>query len=924
MSTQALAQQPDEQPAADIVVTGSRIARSGYDSPTPTTILDADQIRAQAPANLGDFVNTLPSISGSSTAGNSSGLLSRAQVGINSPNLRSLGMNRTLVLLDGQRSVASTPFGWVDINTFPQDLVKRVEIVTGGASAAYGSDAVGGVVNFILDKEFQGLKLSADSGITTYGDAPNYRAGLTAGVRLADDRLHLLFSGEYYHQTGVDTIDRSWNGKGYFQINNPDYTATNGQPYRLVQYGIGASQVTPGGLIVSGPLRGTYFGNNGAVGQLNFGQVSGPWMVGGDTAYTQSNYANSNSLAPDEERISLFGRAAFDLTPNIQIFGQFSYNRYEGQSIYLQPPSVANVTIRADNAYIPDAVRSQLNAAGATSFTMGTTNADFPAAGSDMSREIFRYVAGAKGHFRLGEREWKWDAYYQKGIAKLHEQLTNIWNTARLALAQDAVFAPAGNAAGIPAGRIVCRSTLTAPTNGCVPLNRLGVGVASAEALAYVLDDPYRDQTITQDVAAATINGTLLNLPAGPVSIAFGGEWRQEKIDGSVESQYQSGWLYGNYLVNRGKYTVKEGFLEVGVPVVRGVDLNGAVRFTDYSLSGSATSWKVGATARPFEGLLLRGTISRDIRAGNLNELFAAGTARTNTVIIPTTNTSAEIIESVTGNRQVKPEIARGWNIGATLRPAFVPGLGLSVDYYSISIRDAIGTLSSQNTVNLCYEQNNQAACDNIVFRSEGGSNVPATILQRPFNFSRQKARGLDFDLSYTVPADIIPGSLSLRALVTHYIENLVDNGVEIPVDWAGSNFDGNATPDWVYRVTAIYKLAPVTLTLTGRGISDGVYNNNFIECTTGCPVSTIDHRTINNNHIDGAIYFDGSIAFDFAAGNRSRGQLLLAVNNALNRAPSPVGNGPDGNNWPAYAETNRYLYDVLGRTFRVAVKLQF
>ncbi|WP_375393561.1 TonB-dependent receptor plug domain-containing protein, partial [uncultured Sphingomonas sp.] len=230
--------------ATDITVTGSRIVRDGYSAPTPVTVLGAADIAAQSPANISDFVNQLPAITaGGSTSSNSSGSLSNGIAGINSVNLRGLGVGRTLVLLDGQRSVASAVSGVVDINTFPQDLIERVEVVTGGASAQYGSDAVGGVVNFILDKKFKGFRISADEGLTTYGDGHNYKIDASVGLSLLGDRLHVLLSGEYFHQDGVDTIARDWNGSGYFQINNPAYTPTNGLPQRIVDLLEGESLV---------------------------------------------------------------------------------------------------------------------------------------------------------------------------------------------------------------------------------------------------------------------------------------------------------------------------------------------------------------------------------------------------------------------------------------------------------------------------------------------------------------------------------------------------------------------------------------------------------------------------------------------------------------------------------------------------------
>lgn len=923
----ALAQDAADAPeASQIIVTGSRIVRDGYSAPTPVTVMSQADIAAQAPANISDFVNQLPSIAGSGTSGTQSGGLSNAVAGINSIGLRGLGTGRTLVLLDGQRSVASTVGGVVDINTIPQDLVERVEVVTGGASAAYGSDAVGGVVNFVLNKDYKGFRVGLDQGISSHGDGRNYKIMASAGLSLLDDRLHMLFNGEFFHQNGVDTIDRDWNDRGYFMINNPAYNGTNGQPQRLVGTGVGPSGYTAGGLVGAGPLRGTYFLGAGQTGQLTYGSVLSPWMVGGDTGVTLAGHIGTNSLIPHDERLSFFNRTAFDLTPDITIFGQFSYNRSTSRSFYQQTPSTG-VTIQADNAYLRTyypAVAARM--AAGSSFTMGTSNAGFPVPGSDIKREVYRFVGGVEGTFGLLERNWNWNAYYQHGETKAHEELTNTWNNARMALAQDAVFGPGGS--------IVCRSTLTNPTNGCVPINRLGTMGPSAEALAYIYgaQQPQRDQTIKQDVAAATINGELFDLPGGAAAVAFGAEWRKEQIGGTVDPQFNSGWLYGNYLVNRGKYTVKEGFLEVDLPVIKGLNLNAAGRFTDYSTSGSVQTWKVGGTFQPIPDIRFRGNVSHDIRAPNLQELFAAGTARTNTVIIPAganapATGSLQFVQNQVGNPALTPEVADSWTVGTVLTPGFLPGFTASFDYYSIKIDKAIGNVTAQDTVDLCYSEGVAAYCSNIVFVG----NTLSSIVLRPINFAKQTAKGFDIEASYRLPlsniSENLPGTFTIHGMATHYIKNVIDNGISFPIDYAGVNGGSLAgtysSPNWVYRISAFYDADPVTFNLVARGFSDGVYGNDYIQCTANCPASTTQYRTINDNHIDGATYVDASLGFKFKA-HGGKGTLTFIVNNLFDKAPVPVGNGPDANNVPAYAQTSRSLYDVIGRVYRVSVKMQF
>ena len=896
--------------------------RDGNDAPTPVSVISSEEINTEAPANIADFVNTLPSVSGSQTAVSNSGSLSNGATGISALNLRSLGQNRTLILVDGQRSVASTSTGLVDINTIPQALIERVEVVTGGASSVYGSDAVAGVVNFVLNTDFTGVEANYEYGVTTYSDIPNHKIQLTAGTPFADDRGHIVVSGEYFTQKGQHTIDRDWNNSGFFQIDNPFYTPTNGQPSRLVQAGIGSSNFTPGGLIASGPLRGTYFGaidpstGRATMNQLAYGAVSGQWMIGGDYDVTSANHRSSNSLANDEDRVSLFGRASYELGDWLTVFAQGSYSKFDGLSYYQQTPSLG-VSIRSDNAFLP---LELYDPTGATSYTINTSNAGIPAAGGNPVREVERYVVGGNGGFDVGRMSWNWDGYYQHGKTTSKETLINTWQNARMAAMQDAVYDGSGN--------IVCRVNVDSNPNndlpGCVPINRIGIGGVTQEAVDYLFAIyPEREQYISQDVVGINFStGELFENWAGPVSLAFGGEYREEAVDGYVDPiNYETTWLYGNFKVTEGSFNVKEAFVETLFPLWEGLDFNGAVRVTDYSISGTVTTWKAGLTWQPIDDIRIRGTISRDIRAPNLSELFDPGTARTNTVTIPnpdgTVSAPDEFIQNFTGNLGLRPEVAKTYGIGVVFTPVFLDGFALSVDYYDIKVTGAIDTVSSQQTVNFCYEQSLAQYCDRINFAP--GTNDIVTIDQTYFNFAEQTAKGVDFEASYRRPLG--SGDLTLRALGTYSIENITDDGIVAPNDAAGASI-----PHFTYRVSAGYSSdSGFGVTFVGRGISDHVYDNDFIECTTGCPTSDPAgiNRTINENDIPGSFWLDANFNYDFEV-KGLKAQALFAVKNVFDRDPVLVGNGPTGNNTPAYPQTQRNLYDTFGRVFRLGLRVRY
>ncbi len=649
----------------DIVVTGTRVVRDGYQAPTPLTVLSREDIENTSPSNnIADFVNQLPSLAGSTRPSNSRLNLSSGQAGINALNLRNLGEVRTLVLLDGRRSVASTITGLVDVNTIPQLLIDRVEVVTGGASATYGSDAVGGVVNFILDKKFKGLKIQADSGVTTYGDGFNYSFGAAGGMSFAGGRGHILVSGEIAHRDGIfDTIDRDWNHTGYVRIQDPNWVSgVSTTPRYLIRTQVGAANSTPGGLItgstggLANRLRGLYFNQGGQILQYQYGALTFPSPTGAAApTLTQGGDWRVNDsgrrigLDPEDDRHGAFGRLSFEVADGIELFAEASYN---WQEVFFNagPNLATGITYQADNAFLINAFNaSGYSLAGINTVTVATTAADLPFRVANNRRKVQRYVLGAQGDFQaFGERA-NWDVYAQYGRADLREQLRNIMHTARINAATDSVFSVPGDTSS----PIVCRINADANPNNndpnCVPLNRLGLNVANPAAIDYVLGDPYRDEVVEQTVAGANFSFSPFATWAGDVTIAVGAEYRKEQIKGFVPAEFQpvvstnaagqlvtaNAWSVGNYLPTNGSYDVKEAYFETVVPLGFGLEFNGAIRATDYSSSGFVTTWRAGATWQPIDDIRLRVTRSRDIRAPNLNELFQAGTANSDSVQQP-------------------------------------------------------------------------------------------------------------------------------------------------------------------------------------------------------------------------------------------------------------------------------------------------
>ena len=956
---------------ADIVVTGTRVVRDGFQAPTPLQVLTEEDIENSSPTNnIADFVNQLPALAASIRPSNSRLELSNGQAGINALNLRSLGTVRTLVLVNGRRSVGSTANGVVDINTIPQSLVQRVEVVTGGASAAYGSDAVAGVTNFVLNNQYEGLRLEADTGVTERGDGFNYSAALTGGLKFADGRGRLIVAGELAHTDGIFEVaqDRGWNHTGFVRIQNPNWTATSNVPRFLFRKQVGQANSTPGGLITqslggtTNRLCGTYFGQGGSVNRYQYGALTQPSPVC-STATSSSPSLNQGGdwrlndtgrrigLNPEEDRYGVFGRLSFDVSDAITLFAEASYNRQE--TLFNAGPNLmTGLSIAASNCGTGATAPTTCNAflyrtlgstalAGITGVTLATSGADLPFRGSNNERKVQRYVIGAEGDFDAFDKPARWDVYGQYGKADLHEQLIDIQQTVRRGNALAAVFAPAGNPGGLPVGSIQCLINVNASTTdddpACRPLNLFGVGVADPAAIDYILGDPFRDQVLEQTVVGANLSLTPFATWAGDVSVAVGAEYRKEEIDGFVPAEFQplfnadgtttNRWSVGNFRPSKGSYDVKEAYLETVVPLGFGLEVNGAVRGTDYSTSGYVTTWKLGATWQPIDDILIRAARSRDIRAPNLNELFQAGTSNTSTVNNspffpgpgPGSLTYAQnlpYLGTITGNLNLRPEKADSYNIGAVVTPRFLPGFSASVDYWRVKVKDAIDSLSADDIVNRCFE----GLADFCAAITPDPANPSRVLIARqPVNFSSILLRGLDFEAAYRMALGA--GNFTVRGLATRYIENTVTTGVPgfTPLDSVGTLGVGTGTqsitPKWIYRVNAVYDTDDYTLTAVARGVGDGRYDATGIECETACPLSTNQFPTYEDNSIGGATYVDLNATLKFDAFGGKNGEFFVNVTNLFDSDPIVL---PE----TGLAANSTYS-DLLGRAYRIGVRLK-
>jgi iron complex outermembrane recepter protein len=942
---------PDQPTSNDIVVTGSRIVSSGFNAPTPTTTVSSQDLQQVAAPNIFNAITILPSLQGSTGAATGTFSTSSGQQGLSSFSLRGLGALRTLTLLDGQRVVGANVTGVPDISMFPQLLVTRVDVVNGGASASYGSDAVGGVVNFITDTRFVGFKANGQLGITTYGDDKQAQFQAAWGTALLDDRLHVILSGEFDHQGGVGAGDfgtdlagsRDWyrattlvntgqtnNGRPQFLYR--DYA----QPYQYARYG----------LINNGPLQGIAFDQNGQPFNFNYGSGGVPNGAGGVTGCFPGNSfcvggdlsgapGSGASLKSALERINGFGRIGFDFAQDNEVY--FTVNVAQVTTNNQPSPGYnrASLTVQCSNPYLPQLVRDRCVTANITSFGFGSSNANFPDPHVYTDRRQYRFVGGLKGKFDVGGSAWRYDAYYQHGITISDIDVEDIVLQNRYVAATNAITLN---------GAIVCADA-AARAAGCQPINIFGGTPPSAAALAYVTPEngPFQHTKLTQDVASVNFSGEPVNLWAGPLSVAFGGEYRHEyyrvnadpygagvsavspnspdyPADPLLNSAQGSNWAAGNYKNGSGAYDVYEGYLELDVPLFKGdgigrANLNGAARVTHYSTSGTVWTWKVGGTwDTPLDGIRLRAVTSRDVRAPNLSELYAAPTVTTlPNFNDPFRNVAVQAFQNTVGNPNLKPESARNTELGIVLsRPSWLPGLSLSFDYYNIKLDGVVSTLSAQQIVQFCFD-GNQAFCGGFELNSpqQGGNFINV----QPFNLASWKTSGFDIEASYQWVRPLgLPGSFTVRALGTHVREFLVNAGIAgvDTVDQAGAN-NGN-TPDWKWLAVQTYSNDVFTLTLQQRWFSDGTFGNQYVVCQTGCPASTGNHPTIDYNTMKGAFYFDVGGSVNLTRNVTS----FFKVDNVFDHDPAPAPQTNTG------LDVNPALYDTLGRTYRVGVRMKF
>ena len=908
----------------DIVVTGSRIVRNGDEMPTPVTVFSKDTLQDVRPTSLSEGLQVLPVFAGSrgqnsnpsAAGGVGGGNGVAAQV-----NLRNLGAERTLVLLDGRRVPPSSFTNFVDIDMIPSQLIDRVEVVTGGVSAVYGSEAVSGVVNFILNKNFNGLKAHAQMGISQRGDSEQFNAGAAFGTAFADGRGHFELSYEYRDDKGIThRSDRDW-----FRQSGVVGAGTAAAPYQLLE-NLRLAQYPFGGRITCGTacsINGQYFASDGVLAPFVDGTATSTnnVQVGGSGGY------NDMSLRSPLESHQVFGRLDFEISNGLAVFAEVGGNIKNNQ-YYAGGFQLSNVVISSTNAFLPAEYQAALAAAGQTTFRFSRLDNNYRETG-DIDTNNWMFVGGLTG--KVGA--FNWELSYTRGISRLHTNISNVFSNQLVAAALDAVYDSNGN--------IVCQASLAnSAYANCVPINVFGPSSVTPAAAAYALGAvDYRANNDLDDVLA-TITGSPFSTWAGEVGVALSAEWRKVSFSAESTAEPTDPANCANIRYNcSGSYlsttfpsheevsdTVKEIAAEVEVPLLRDSPLarsfvvSGAARYTDYQSVGSYWTWKGGFDWRVFDSLRFRGTISRDIRAPTLNDLYAAQSVVPGTFQDLLTNTSNFVPSINDGNPNLTPEIGHTWTVGGVVTPTFLPGFSLAIDYYHIKISNAITTVQGFRPFiqTPCYESGGTSIYCTLQDRPNGftdtsPANAATAWYVLPINISDVTAEGVDLELNYN--SQIFGRPLTLRGLVTYEPRALYTQLGVPDADYAGIAFGPTgrtATPKW--RATGIVSFMPAENVRVDILESWRSSMKNFVETPTQYQI---------DNHVPSFATTAINLSFQIPGDRLPDSEFFFNVNNLFDADPPPAnstGSATGVGGFNGFVATD----DAVGRYFTAGVRVKF
>ena len=938
---------------AEVVVTGSRLVQNGNDSPTPVTVVSTEDLKTVHPTNLAEAMADLPVFGANfrgqqngSGAGGPQNAPAGASSGANVLNLRSMGPLRTLILYDGHRAPPNTPDGYVDADTIPQALLSRVDVVTGGASAVYGSDAISGVVNFITNTTFQGVKANLQTGISAYHDDKTMEGSVAFGSSLFGGRGHVLASYSNRHDGGIDRGSaRPFRREQRFLGG----VGTAASP--LVLYHDGRTNTSTYGGRINCPTGVTYV--NGVVTcaatnpladkQFTAGGFLVPFVHGVPGNVAAQNVeiggdgtpSDSGQLRAQLDMNQLYGRFDFDITDNVHVYAMVADALND--SVATAGYQGNNTQITRDNAFLLPQYRAQLVTANLNSVTFNKTYSGFTRNEVETRSNELVWTTGVQGKFGQG---YKWDLSYSKGDSRFDVRNRRAINQARLQAALDTV--PSGGwVNGLPVGSPVCRAAQTnAAYASCVPLNPFGVGSESNQAVMDYIFAPTQYLTkIGSDDVTANLTGSPFNNWAGPVNAALSAEWR--KLSYQIDSTSQpsmhpdcSGIFASNCNANTVTFNastaavpkvsrnVSEAAVEFGVPLLKdrgwakSVDMNAAYRYASYQVTGVANTWKVGLTWDVNDKVTVRATRSRDFRAPGLDEMFRSiSVSFTNfSDLMPGSQVPnpQQVRTESGGNPDLKPEIAHTLTYGVVYRPT--ANFSLAVDAFNIKVKNAIFQTQGNDSVvqTVCYSSGGASPYCSLIERGLGSytdtsaANLVTKWRQVFINAANHNTQGADLEANFRTSVANRP--LNLRLLTT-YQPHIIFARAGVPtLDFSGT-YGGSggfiASPRW--RATAFADFKPI------ESISIGVQER----WRSGLKFSPETNIIVASPDIKPVAYTNVNLTYSPKVG-AGRLDTFLNVVNAFNTDPPQASFYLNPN--PAGGDVAAGD-DVIGRYYTVGVR---
>jgi outer membrane receptor protein involved in Fe transport len=975
----------------EVVVTGSRIPQPGLTSVSPLSVVNNQEVKLQGTTNAEDLLNNMPQVFASFGSMESNGASGTATV-----NLRGLGTNRTLVLIDGKRvqpGDAGTGTA-ADLNQIPSALIDRVEIVTGGASAVYGSDAIAGVVNFIMKKDFEGVRFDAEYKFNQHNQHDKYMQGVNAAGGF-NFPTGSITDGQTWQTTivmGANAPDGKGNVTAYagYQHMNPvleshrDFSACSLATFDTVSHGntyysqscVGSSTSFPGRFQFTNQLTGKStnksIGPNGTMipytGALAFNFAPFNYFQRPDERYTGGYFAHYQ-VRPWADAYSSFmfmnDRTLAQIAPG----GSFRSSGYPlAGAVTPENPTFA---VNCNNPLLTyngvngtgDLLCGIGNpmGSGSVNVNIGRRNVEGGPRISDDRHTSFRIVEGVRGDFADA---WHYDIYGQFGQVNQENINTGYMSTTRLSRAFQVV-----NVAGTP----TCKSVVDKSDPSCVPYDIWHLGGVSQAALNYLSVPAVFDATTTEQIVHGDVGADLgkygIKSPWAKdgVGVSLGVEYRRETLATNPDVENETGDLNGaggTTFPVHGSFDVKEVFGEIRVPVVQDapfakeLSFEGGYRTSDYSSSGTVSSYKAAMDWQIVDDVRLRGSFQRAVRAPNITELFVspqfglfggqdpcagakvpaniAGCANTGAVVGPNLYnygniaacSAAQCTNQFGGNIHLKPEEANTYSLGAVFTPTFLRGFTATLDWFDITVNNQIGAIPPKVALTECFDTGSPTFCS-LIHRSptsgeiSGDGYVQATLQ----NIGRFHTSGWDYEANYKINlADMGMGDHG--QLVFHDVGTILNKYVTTPVTGFG-NYDcaglygvtcGTPNPKLrnVFRATWVTPWA-VSLSMQWRYFGsvklDLNDSNSFLN--GGLPV--VDNF---EGKIPAYNWIDLSGTWKIKDGYT----LRFGVNNVFDKDPPIVDSSNLGISGPPFGNGNTYpqVYDSLGRTFFIGLTADF